>query len=579
MKKKFSLLACILVGGILLNYRITYSDIRSLHTMKLTTWDALGYYMYLPGIFIYHDLKEIKWFFTIDQKYAVSGGKVYQANKLKNNNYVFKYLGGIAILEIPSFLAGHIAAKITGYAADGFSKPYQYALGFGNLLYVLLALFLLRHILLRYFSDLTAAITILLTFLATNIIQYAAIDNAMSHSPIFLLYVLVLYTTIKWHEKPRSIWAILTGYIIGLATICRPTEAIMFLIPLLWNVHTKDATIEKWKLVRSHRNHIWFAVLGGFIGILPQLIYWKVVTGSIIYDVGSAWDFLTPHIRVLTGWNKGWFIYTPVTVFFIAGMFFLKKYPFRKAVIYFCLINIYIIISWRDWRYGGSYSTRALSQSYPVFSLALASFIDYVTLRKWRYVFYAAGIYLIYLNIFQIGQYNSTILHYYDMNRKYYFRIYLDRHPTQLDMSLLDNKDWIRNEKKYTAKPLAIKDSIFNFKLPAYSSLLLSETAITADSAKNKKHNIWLKIESELIISRGLNGSYLYTILARNDSVKENKIRLFNPISKVNQLNEYAFYVKVPEYFVNGDAKLYLSSMDTLEGRSERITIFQLNRR
>jgi hypothetical protein len=134
MKKIYSLLACLIVCIVLLNYRITYSDIRSPYPLKLTTWDALGYYMYLPGIFIYKDLKEIKWFFENDEVYSLSGGKVYQAGKYKNGNYVFKYLGGVAILELPFFFIGHQIAKHTHYKADGFSSPYQYALGFGNLI-------------------------------------------------------------------------------------------------------------------------------------------------------------------------------------------------------------------------------------------------------------------------------------------------------------------------------------------------------------------------------------------------------------------------------------------------------------
>lgn len=578
MKKIYSLLACLIVCIVLLNYRINFSDIRSPYPLKLTTWDALGYYMYLPGIFIYKDLKEINWLFENDEIYSLSGGKVYQAGKYKNGNYVFKYLGGVAILELPFFLIGHQIAKHTHYKADGFSPPYQYAIGFGNLLYFLLAIFLLRKILLLFFSDLTSALTIILVVLATNIIQYASIDNAQSHGPIFPLYVLVLYTTIKWHNKPEITWATITGFIIGLAMICRPTEGIMFLIPLLWNTHNRETAKGKWSMVKKYRKHIYFAVLGGFIGILPQLIYWKSVTGSFIYDVGSAWDFLTPHLKVLTGWNKGWFIYTPVTILFILGMFFMKKYPFKKAVIYFCLINIYIIISWRDWRYGGSYSTRALSQSYPVFSLALAAFIEYINLKKWRILFYAVGIYLVYVNIFQIKQYNSTILHYYDMNRRYYARIYLNKYPDALDMSLLDTKEWLHNEKRYNMEILVISDSIIQFDIPSYNSYYLWESTITPNTNKNIPDKLWLKVEAKIKIDTGFNGSYLHSELISKDSVKHNYIRLFNPISHKGYQNEYAFYVYVPAYFSNGIVRIYINSWQNVAGTIENFRIVRFEK-
>jgi hypothetical protein len=222
-------------------------------------------------------------------------------------------------------------------------------------------------------------------------------------------------------------------------------------------------------------------------------------------------------------------------------MFFMKKYPFKKAVIYFCLINIYIIISWRDWRYGGSYSTRALSHSYPVFSLALAAFIEHVNLRKWRFLFYALGIYLVFVNIFQIKQYNSTIFHYYDMNRRYYKRIYLNRHPDALDMSLLDTKEWLYNEKRHDMENLVSSDSIIHFYIPSDDSYLLSESIIIPDNIKNLPDKLWLKIEADIKINKSLNGSYLNAKLTEKDSVKHISIRLNNPISPEGYLNKYAF--------------------------------------
>ncbi len=127
----------------------------------------------------------------------------------------------------------------------------------------------------------------------------------------------------------------------------------------------------------------------------------------------------------------------------------MKGKPFRKAALIFCLLNIWIIIAWDDWQYGGSYSTRALVQSYPVFALPLASLIDRINQLKWRYLFYPVAIYLLGVNIFQTTQYNQEILHYHDMNRHYYGRIYLNAHPTPADMSLLDTKEFLYDESGY----------------------------------------------------------------------------------------------------------------------------------
>jgi hypothetical protein len=578
MKKPISLFACILIVLVLIYYRTHYFGFQSPDTFKVTTWDALGYYLYLPSTFIYHDVRDLSWFDEIDKKYHLSGGKIYQFSRYKNGNHVFKYYAGVACIEAPFFFIGHCIAKTFNYDADGFSAPYQYSITIGILIWFISSIFLLRYILLKFFHDLTVSVTLVLLILATNAINYTAIEPAQSHGPIFPLYVLVLIGTIKWHQNPGIFWASFTGFIIGFATMCRPTEAIMFLIPLLWNTQDKATSREKWNLVMVNRSHVYYAVFFGFIGIFPQLLYWKHVTGSFIYNVGSAWDFLTPHLRVITGWEKGWFIYTPVTIFFIIGMFFLRNYPFRKAVLYFCLINIYIIISWRVWRYGGSYSTRALMHSYPVFALSFGAFIERINQTRWRYIFYFLGVYLLFVNLFQIRQYYNTILHYDGMNRKYYCRVYLNNRPTSLDMSLLDTKEWIRNEDNYVKNVILNQDSTIDFKIPADSVQVLAEIDIDHDTFNDLNKKKYLKIETSILINTGLSGSYLNSDLCEGDSVKHSGIRLFNPISQMGHYNYYAFYMFVPAYFKESRMKLYITSQSEMEGKIKTVKISSLTK-
>ncbi len=573
MKNKYSFIAFILVSLILLFYRVNYSDLNSSKPLRVTTWDAFGYYMYLPSFFIYHDATELKWLPGIDKKYKVTGGTLYQAEKLKNGNYVFKYFGGVAIMEFPFFLIGHIIASNTHYAADGFSAPYQYAISFGAVIYCILALFLLRKLLLKYFKDITTALTILLLVSATNLIQYISVDGGMSHAYIFPLYVLVLYTTIKWHEKPRVLYAALTGLIIGLATISRPTELIMFFIPLLWGTNTKEESKKKWGLVKAHRNHVIWALVFGFIGILPQLIYWKYASGSFIFNVGSKWFFLNPYFRVLFGWVNGWFIYTPITIFFILGFFFMKKFPFKNSVITFCLLNIWIIIAWSDWKYGATYSTRALVQSYPVFAFPFAVAIDKIRSRRWGFIFYIIAAYLIFVNLFQIWQYDKTILHYRDMNRQYYSHIYLNSHPRPLDMSLLDTKEFLKDEDDYDKSILISIDSSMDLNVVDNQVIPLTESFLPKDLLVSGKEADWLRIEASIKVQHGTWGSYINCELMAGDSSKLSRIRMFSPLNEDGALNKYDFYMKVPEYFKGSEMKLYISPAGSFSGNLKDLKV------
>jgi len=556
LKNKYSLLSCLLIALTFIICRLNYTDSSKGNVLpvKVTTWDALGYYLYLPAQLIYHDEKELKWFPKIDSMYSLSGGQFYQANRHKNGNYVFKYLEGVSILQLPFFLVAHVIALNSQYPADGFSAPYQYAIAWGCIFYCLLAIFLLRKILLLYFSDLAVAISLILLILASNAIQYIAIEGGQSHGYIFPLYVFILYATIMWHQQKKKAWIFLIGFIIGLATICRPTEAVMLFIPLLWGIRTKKEFIEKCRFILQNKTQWLFLVLGGCLAILPQLLYWKRVTGSFVYDVGSKWDFLNPHFRVLFGGEKGWFIYTPITIFFVIGLFFMKDKIFKKSIITFCLLNIYIIIAWHIWRYGGSYSCRALVQSYPIFAFPLASFIEYILLKRWQLIMIPISIYLIGVNLFQIKQYNQNIIHYDDMNFAYYQSIYLNPKPSPLDLSLLDTKDRISNESNFDQRMVDHQTHEIELK----NNTILFKNHFTNKTEKE----VWYKFDIQLKLIGGIWDAYWVARL--ND--QETKIRLSNALTKEGEINRYSFFIRSKTMGSNSDLELKLLGNDNLKG-------------
>lgn len=542
MKNLKSLLSSFFIIFILLGFRLFYSDINSGKELNILNWDALGYYIYLPGTFIYEDLTDLAWYPEIEKKYGASGGGFfYQGHKQASGKYVFKYLGGVAIMQTPFFGLAHLYAKITSQEADGFSKPYQYGIALGAVFYAVISIFLFRKLLLKFFRDEVVAFTMLLLFLASNFVQYSAIDGALSHAYIFPLYVLILYATCQWHLRPSRKWAALIGLVIGLSMICRPTEFIMIFIPIFWDMHNKEATKNKWDLVTKNYSHLLIAAIFGLIGILPQLIYWELATGHFIYNVGSKWSFLSPFFRVLFGWEKGWFIYTPVTIMFVAGLFFMKNFPFKKSVIVFCILNIYIIISWFHWRYGASYSTRALVQSYPVFGLALAGLIHYLNQFKWKYAFWILTPYLIFVNLFQTWQYSEDILHSDHMNRKFYSQIYLKPNPTALVYSLLDTDDWIGSEEDYQKQNIFQLTEERKYAKSEGNQLAVIDFKKTSESKEN-----WLKVEAEIRGDKSIWNSFLQVNLVGDSIVKTSSLRMVRAQFKKGEFNEYGLYIKVP---------------------------------
>ena len=73
MKNKLSSAAVIITGVVLIWTRIEYSELRGWTPMKVTTWDAFGYYQYLPAVFIHGDIERQEWVAGIDSTYHVIG--------------------------------------------------------------------------------------------------------------------------------------------------------------------------------------------------------------------------------------------------------------------------------------------------------------------------------------------------------------------------------------------------------------------------------------------------------------------------------------------------------------------------
>jgi len=547
--------------------RIAYSSINERST-AVTTYDALGYYMYLPAIFIYGDYTQLAWKDDIEQTYQLAGDRFYQANKVENGNYVFKYYGGAAIMQVPFFACAHLYAKISPYPADGFSKPYQVAVIFSAIFYAILGFILLRIFLLNYYSDQIVAIVLMVIALATNLAQYISIDSGQTHAYLFFIYCLILYLTYKWY-KQSSIWtALFLGASCGLAITTRPTEVICILIPLLWISNFDAVATPRKQFWLKHKNHIFAAVTGGFLMLLPQIIYWKMSAGTFIYDVGSKWSFASPFFRVLFGWEKGWFVYTPITIFFIIGLFYIKQFPFKKAIWVFTFLNIWVIISWYDWRYGGSYSTRALSQSYPVFSLGLAAFLSSLNQSKYKLMIAVLFTYLICVNIFQLYQYNTGILHYDHMNKKYYKQIYLNPNPSPLTYSLLDVDSWLPEKDRIVDKALAS-----NIKLESTPSRPNPNHVLALE---NQKSAYFLRTKFDLKMNTGYWDSEIVAELKSGTKViKTDKLRLHIPSSSAEKKNHYEFFFQVPSYCTDCTYSLDIAGPENISFKLEGLEILK----
>lgn len=265
-------------------------------------WDGFGYYLYLPLIIVHQDLgiSDYSIIEQVQQQQFVSD-TIYQIYPTPSGNYLIRYPAGLSILLMPFYGFGHLFVVLFDLEADGFSMPYQIAVVAGCVFYICMGYVFLRRVLLHFFTDKISAVTLFLVFFGTNIL-HQNIDGATgSHALIFSLYAVILWLTIRWHSQPGISNSILLGLSIGLITICRPTDIISVLIPLLFGVTSVRSLFNKIRVqVQQNGKLILLSVSTGFLVVFVQMLYWKIYVGHFVFNSynnpGEGLDLLSPHI-------------------------------------------------------------------------------------------------------------------------------------------------------------------------------------------------------------------------------------------------------------------------------------------
>jgi hypothetical protein len=431
----------------------------------VTGWDVFGYYLYLPQTVVHKDikLKNIDHLENIFEKYQLPG-TLYQVNELENGNHAIKYTSGWALLNAPFFICGHIYAKMYDYPQDGFSPPYQWSVVIACIFYTILGMFLSAILLLRFFNVTVSTWVFLLLIFGTNYYFIITDSFTMPHLHLFTLYAAFLLAADNWNKNRNYLSSFALGAILALMTLIRPTEIIAALIPLIWGVGSFAELKLKLKSLFTVELRKSLTVIGSFVLVCsPQLLYWKLVSGQFLYygydNAGEGFEFLHPNLlNVLFSFRKGWFIYTPLAMLFIAGFFYMKNHPAKKGLLIFYVLNVYIISCWTNWWYAESFSQRPLMHSLPVLILPFGFFMQYF-LEKKRYWIFAILIPFTALNIFQTWQANVGIIHGSRMTFAYYQEVFLKTEiPAGADKLLLvdrsaagestfDTESYYRTEK------------------------------------------------------------------------------------------------------------------------------------
>jgi len=454
--------------------------------------DSWGYYLHLPATLLYRDAGDYSATLAAWRTYnpgeadpradayglrTTPRSPAEASAKEGTGRTAIKYPVGVALLQSPFFLLAHGWCKVSGqFPADGFSAPYILLAGLSTLFYALWGLYFLEKTLRRFYSKPVVQVTVAVIALATNLFFFSTYTVGMAHPYLFfgwslLLWVVSLefeglkfeslkFESLKFEVPTRQpelqtlelqtsnsrtsnpqtsnsrtsnfkLSNFKLGATLGLITICRVPEVLAVLVPLLWGLGGGGHSLsERLQFLWGKKRAAGATLLAFGLSVLPQLAYWKFVSGQWLFNSYQGERFHWTEPQVLNGlfhYQNGWLIYTPVMALALLGLVWLRRFAAAAfwPVAVLLPLHIYVIYSWWCWQYINGFGSRPMVDLYPLLALPLAATVAVAWQRGWsRWLLAVALLGCTALNLFQTWQTERLILWTERANAAYYAAVF-----------------------------------------------------------------------------------------------------------------------------------------------------------
>lgn len=423
---------------------------------RIYATDEVQYYAYLRSVYFDGDLdfrNEYEHFAQIGQQQTPPDSSVYnallRADALNPNPVTGKLRNvapvGSAIMWSPGFVAADLLVRAAdalgaGIPADGYSRPYIWAVCFMSALYALGGLLLTYRLARRFAGAFAAALAVIAIWLATPLVMYTFILMPWSHPVGFFLFALFLTIWLRGGGAlaPRRAarspgdWALL-GLVGGMMTITREQLGLLLLLPAVEALaaYVALARERRWDEVRRllGGHALFVAVLA--LALLPQLAAYQVLNGRPLPSatVGGKLFWCSPHLidtlidydprpsalcpvpqDITAGFPPfahGAFLWSPILVPALLGLALLWRRDRLLAALLLLgfFAQTYINGAFgTTWHLTRSFGFRRLIECTPIFALGLAALIERLRARSGRTLPALAAVLLIYWNIGLIAQ-------------------------------------------------------------------------------------------------------------------------------------------------------------------------------
>lgn len=399
------------------------------HWKRTLSADAKGYYAYLPAIFIYHDLN-FGFFEEIEEEKYFNKNLYYDYRAYWNEKTISKYYCGTAVAQLPFFLLADVLSYLFEFDKDGYSKVYMVMINLAGIFYLLIGLLFLNKTLKLYrIKDKYRAIILIAITFGTNVFYYTVVEAGMSHIYSFALISMFVYFGFQYFSNNNKKYIYILAALTGMIILIRPVNGIiLFSLPFL--AQDKSQFLNGLKFLVKKKVTLVFALILGFIIPFIQLIIYKLSTDSFfVYSyINEGFNFLNPHMYdILLSYKKGLFIYSPLLFISLLGGYFLwnkNRYEFY-TLFAFLLLLTFVLSSWSNWWYGGSFSSRAFLEYIPLFAIMLGLAFQNIKKPLFKNVYVGLVLVLVIFCQVQTYQYRYYQIHWEDMTKEKYWEVFL----------------------------------------------------------------------------------------------------------------------------------------------------------
>jgi hypothetical protein len=384
--------------------------------------DGISYHVYLPSI-VLHGSPRL--WATANDQYGGAYPEHTGILRWPNTSWWLNpHPIGVAVLMLPFFLMAHALTLWSNLPPDGFSLYYQIAATLGGLTYGTAGLAILSRVLQRHVPEGVVLATLTAITFGTNYFHYLTFDATFSHTFAFFLVAALLSITERWWTSPTSSRTVMLGLVVGALFLVRHSHLLLILVPALYRPS------DLW----ARRTSIVVAGLVALLVALPQLAIYKAVTGVWIVSpyslLPATMNFGSPEIAgVLFTLPKGLFFWSPVLLASVVGVFLLRgdARAFRWSSVVVFLLLTWLVGSWYDWQFGGSYGHRGFTDVLPLFAVPMAAAFD--RLRQASLPMRTAGVIVVgaavLLSTFQMVQYWNGLIPFQNTTWTDYVGIFL----------------------------------------------------------------------------------------------------------------------------------------------------------